>query len=477
MSAENDFNQRPANGLRPQQNRDVQPPPQDGEHALGAQAQRDEEIEQIQRQSKHQRVTIQKPPELPPAPPRKALIMVGVFLLLLLLAGAITLWGRVSHGRALAKETERETVPTVAVVYPQSEKPDEELVLPGSLQAYEESPIYARTSGYLVRWYKDIGSKVTKGELLAKIDTPEVDQELNQMKAARQQTLAQAELAKISADRWENLRKTDSVSAQEADQQVSGYKQAQANLAASDANVRRLEQLEGFKDVYAPFTGVLTRRNVDPGALINAGAGVAGRELFDIARVDPLRVFTSVPQAYAPNIRVGAQTVITLQEFPGQKFTGKIARTAEAIDPSTRTLLTEVDVPNKDGHLLPGSFGEVHFAVGTNVNKVTVPVNAMLFRSEGPQVAVVGSDNKVQLRRISIGRDYGTILEILGGVASGDRVIINPPDSLEDGQQVNVAQPALNQQKPGQPASQEQPSVEKPKAEKPKTDRQKGSGQ
>jgi RND family efflux transporter MFP subunit len=482
MSAENDFNQRPANGLRPQQNRDIQPPPQDGEHALGAQAQRDEEIEQIQRQSKHQRVAIQKPPELPPAPPRKALIMVGVFLLLLLLAGAITLWGRVSHGRALAKETERGTVPTVAVVYPQSEKPDEELVLPGSLQAYEESPIYARTSGYLVRWYKDIGSKVTKGELLAKIDAPEVDQELNQTRAARQQTLAQAELAKISADRWENLRKTDSVSAQEADQQVSGYKQAQANLAASDANVRRLEQLEGFKDVYAPFTGVLTRRNVDPGALINAGAGVAGRELFDIARVDPLRVFTSVPQAYAPNIKVGAQTVITLQEFPGQKFTGKIARTAEAIDPATRTLLTEVDVPNKDGHLLPGSFGEVHFAVGTNVNKVTVPVNAMLFRSEGPQVAVVGSDNKVQLRRITIGRDYGTALEILGGVASGERVIINPPDSLEDGQQVNVAQPAQNQQKPAQPASQEQPPAEKQKAEKPKTqepknDRQKGSGQ
>jgi RND family efflux transporter MFP subunit len=383
-------------------------------------------------------------------------MMVGVFLLLLLLAGAITFWLRVSHSHALAKETERETVPTVAVVYPQSEKPDEELVLPGSLQAYEESPIYARTSGYLVRWYKDIGSKVTKGELLAKIDAPEVDQEFNQTKAARQQTLAQEELAKISADRWENLRKTDSVSAQEADQQVSGYKQAQANLAASDANVRRLEQLEGFKDVYAPFTGVLTKRNVDPGALINAGAGVAGRELFDIARVDPLRVFTSVPQAYAPNIKVGAQTFITLQEFPGQKFPGKVARTAEAIDPSTRTLLTEVDVPNKDGHLLPGSFGEVHFAVGTNVNKVTVPVNAMLFRSEGAQVAVVGSDNKVQLRRISIGRDYGTTLEILGGVAPSDRVIVNPSDSLEEGEQVNVAQPTQNQQKPDQPAAQPQ---------------------
>jgi multidrug efflux system membrane fusion protein len=469
MTAENDFRPMPADDQRSQQNRDVQPSQPEGEHALGAQAQRDEEIEQIQRQSRHQRVGIQKPPELPPAPPRKALMMVGLFLLLLLIAGALTLWERVSHGQALAKETERETVPTVAVVYPQAEKPDEELVLPGSLQAYEESPIYARTSGYLVRWYKDIGSRVTKGELLAKIDAPEVDQELNQMRAARQQTLAQMELAKISSDRWENLRKSDSVSAQEADQQVSGYKQAQANLAASDANVRRLEQLEGFKDVYAPFSGVLTRRNVDPGALINAGAGVAGRELFDIARVDPLRVFTSVPQAYAPNIRVGEQSVITLQEFPGQKFIGKVARTSQAIDPTTRTLLTEVDVPNKDGRLLPGSFGEVHFAVGTNVNKVTVPVNAMLFRAEGPQVAVIGSDNRVQLRPISIGRDYGTTLEILGGVSSTDRVVVNPPDSLEEGQQVNVAQPAENQQKPSQPAPQGQPPAKK-------NDSQKGSG-
>ncbi len=404
-----------------------------------------------------QHVGIEKPPEVPPAPPRKALAIVGVLLLVLLIAGSLTLWDHVTRERALAKETERETVPTVAVVNPQLEKPDEDLVLPGSLQAYEESPIYARTSGYLVRWYKDIGSRVTKGELLAKIDTPEVDQELNQTKAARQQIVAQVELAKISADRWENLRKTDSVSAQEADQQTSAYKQSQANLAAADANVRRLEQLEGFKDVYAPFSGVLTRRNVDPGALINAGAGAAGRELFDLARVDPLRVYSSVPQAYAPFLKVGAKTAVTLQEFPGQKFFGTVARTAESIDPATRTLLTEVDVPNKDGHLLPGSLGEVHFAVGTGVNKVTVPVNAMLFRAEGPRLAVVGSDSKIQLRPISIGRDYGATLEILGGVAPTDRIVINPADSLEDGQQVNVAQPAPNQQQQSQPAQQKGP--------------------
>jgi membrane fusion protein, multidrug efflux system len=434
----------------PQPNESEQP------HALSAQAQRDEEIAAIQQHSRHQPPSIQKPPELPPAPPRKAMTIVGVLVLVLLIAGALTLWDHATHDQALAKETERETIPTVAVVHPLAEKPDEDLVLPGSLQAYVESPIYARTSGYLIRWYKDIGSRVEKGELLAKIDTPEVDQELDQTRAARLQIVAQLDLAKISAERWENLRKTDSVSAQEADQYDSGYKQSQANLAAADANVRRLEQLEGFKDVYAPFTGVLTKRNVDPGALINAGAGAAGRELFDLARVDPLRVYTSVPQAYAPNIKVGAKAVVTLQEFPGQKFIGRVARTAEAIDPATRTLLTEVDVPNKDGRLLPGSFGEVHFAVGYGVDKVTVPVNAMLFRAQGPQVAVIGPDNKVQLRHINIGRDYGTALEILGGISTTDQIVINPSDSLEDGQEVTVAQPAASQAQPGQSSQSQQ---------------------
>jgi len=422
----------------------------------GTQAERDEEIAAMKERSRRQTHAIEPPPEIPPASPRRALMVVGVALLILLVAGAITLISRASHEQALAKETEQQTIPTVAVVHPLAEKPDEELVLPGSLQAFEESPIYARTNGYLVRWYKDIGSRVKEGDLLATIDTPEIDQELNQTRAARQQIVAQLELAKISAERWENLRKSDSVSAQEADQQTSGYRQAQANLAAADANVRRLEQLEGFKKVYAPFSGVITKRNVDPGALINAGAGAAGRELFDIARVDPLRVYTSVPQAYAPFIRVGALTTVTLQEFPGQKFSAKVARTAESIDPNTRTLLTEVDVPNRDGRLLPGSFGEVHFAVGSNVNKVTVPVNAMLFRSEGTRLAVVGPDNKVELRAISIGKDYGTTLEVLAGVSIQDQIVINPPDSLEDGQQVTLAPPSPGQ---GQDQSAAQPAA------------------
>jgi membrane fusion protein, multidrug efflux system len=255
-------------------------------------------------------------------------------------------------------------------------------------------------------------------------------------------------LAKISADRWANLRKTDSVSQQEADQQASGYQQAQANLAAADANVRRLEEMESFKNVEAPFSGVLTRRNVDPGALINSGAQANGRELFDIARVDPLRVYVSVPQAYAPSMKVGVKATVTLQEFPGQKFAGTIVRTADAIDMATRTLNTEVDVPNKDGKLLPGSFGQVHFAVGNPVQSIMVPVNAMLFRAEGPQVAVVGPDDRVQLRTIVIGRDFGPTLEILGGIEASDRIIINPSDSLEAGQQVRVAQP--NQSQPSQ---------------------------
>ncbi|MGB8010383.1 MAG: efflux RND transporter periplasmic adaptor subunit [Terriglobales bacterium] len=374
-------------------------------------------------------------------PASRGKILIGAVLLVLITAGAVTFLNKSAESNALAKETDAIAIPTVAVVQPKTEPGNDELVLPGNLQAFIESPIFARTNGYLLRWYKDIGSKVEKGELLAAIDTPEVDQELSQAKASREQIKAALALAKISADRWENLRKTDSVSQQEADQQTSGYQQALANLAAADANVRRLEELESFKNVYAPFSGVLTRRNVDPGALINSGAQAVGKELFDIARVDPLRVYVSVPQAYAPNMKPGMKASVTLQEFPGQKFLGTIARTADAIDPATRTLNTEVDVPNKDGKLLPGSFGQVHFATGTSVPRITIPVNAMLFRAEGAQVAVVDKDSTVHLRPISIGRDFGATLEVLGGLDVSDQIVINPSDSLEDGQKVHVAKP------------------------------------
>ncbi len=360
-----------------------------------------------------------------------------IVLVILLVAGGFSIARRLTERGALAKETERLAIPTVGVIKPSTEPASDQLVLPAQLQAYVQSAIYARTNGYLLRWNKDIGSHVNKGELLAEIDTPEIDQELSQAKATRQQTEAQLQLAKSTAERWTNLRKTDSVSQQEADQQVSAYAQAQANFAAADANVRRLQQLESFKRVYSPISGVITRRNTDVGALITAGS-TGSRELFDVAQVDPLRVFVSVPQTNAPSIRSGLPAYIELREYPGQKFNGKVVRTADAIDPATRTLLTEIDVPNHDAHLLPGSYAEVHFAVPIQITRMSIPVNAILFRSEGPRVAVVGSDHKVHLKPINIGRDFGIKVEILGGLDPNDQIVVNPADSLEDGQEVNV---------------------------------------
>lgn len=361
-----------------------------------------------------------------------------IAVLVLLVAGGFSVVRRFSERHALAEETEKLAVPTVAAIKPSAEPADEQLTLPAQLQAYVQSSIFSRTNGYLLRWTKDIGSHVNKGELLAEIDTPEVDQELSQAKAARQQIEAQLQLAKSSAERWTNLRKTDSVSQQEADQQTSAYTQAQANLAAADANVRRLEQLESFKHIYAPFSGVITRRNVDTGALITAGSNGQTHELFDIAQVDPLRVYVSVPQTNAPSIKPGMAAYIELREFPGEKFTGKVVRTADAIDPATRTLLTEIDVPNKNGRLLPGSYAQVSFAVPIQTVRLTVPVNTLLFRSEGPRVAVVGPDQKVHLKPVIIGRDFGTKVEILGGLDRSDQIVVNPADSLEEGQQVNL---------------------------------------
>lgn len=372
----------------------------------------------------------------PPAPKGGRLAL--IVLALLLLAGGFSVARRLTERGALAKETERLAIPTVGVTRPSTDSAADQLVLPAQLQAYVESALYARTNGYLLRWTRDIGSHVKKGELLAEIDTPEVDQELLQAEAARQQAAAQLQLAKSTAERWANLRKTDSVSQQEADQQASAYTQAQANLAAADANVHRLQQLESFKHVYAPISGVITRRNTDVGALITAGSTGQSKELFDLAQVDPLRVFVSVPQTNAPSIRAGLSAYIELREYPGQKFSGKVVRTADAIDPATRTLLTEIDVPNPDGRLLPGSYAEVHFAIPVLVKRLSVPVNALLFRPEGPRVAVVGADHKVRLKAINIGRDYGTRVEILGGLDADDQIVVNPADSLQDGQEVNV---------------------------------------
>jgi RND family efflux transporter MFP subunit len=363
---------------------------------------------------------------------------VAIAVLVLMVLGGLAVARRFSERRALARETETLAVPTVSVIQASSEPAQEELVLPAQLQAYVESSIYSRTNGYVLRWYKDIGSHVRKGELLAEIDTPEVDQELSQAKAARQQIVAQAELARTSAERWNNLRKSDSVSQQEADQQNSAYTQAQANLAAADANVRRLEQLESFKHIYAPFAGVITRRSIDVGALITAGSAGQTKELFNLAQFDPLRVYASVPQSDAPSVRGGMPAYIELREYPGQKFQGKVVRTADAIDTATRTMLTEVDVPNHDGRLLPGAYAQLHFAVPIQTTRISVPVNVVLFRPEGPRVAVVGGEGKIHLKPVLIGRDFGNKLEVLNGLELTDRIVVNPADSLEDGQTVKV---------------------------------------
>jgi membrane fusion protein, multidrug efflux system len=374
-----------------------------------------------------------------PAPTTRRWVVAALVAVLgLFAAGALSIEARAKEQTALSAETQRLAVTTISTGYPQPEPRSNELELPGSVQAYTESPIYARTNGYLLRWYKDIGASVQKGELLADLDTPEVDQELSQAQAARQQMVAALDLAHTSADRWRELRRTDSVSQQELDQRTSDYAQAQANMAAADANVRRLQEMESFKHVYAPFAGVLTRRNVDIGALVNAGNGGSGKELFNLALIDPLRVYVSVPEADAPSMRAGMRAWIGLAEFPASRFGGTIVRTANAIDQNTRTLLTEVDVPNKAGRLLPGAYAQVHFNVPVNGVRLSVPSSAMLFRSEGPSVAVVGPGDRVQLRPIAIGRDFGTSLEILQGVKANDRVVQNPPDSLESGQAVRV---------------------------------------
>ena len=371
-----------------------------------------------------------------PKPNFAVLVMVAV---LLIVGAVITLVLRLGEKRALAKETEELATPTVIVIQPKAQPPQQELVLPSTLDAFTESPIYARTNGYLARWYKDIGSRVTKGQLLADIETPEVDQELMQARAARDQAQAQLSLAKTSAERWETLRKMDAVAQQETDEKTSGYTQGEAALASATANVRRLEQLESFKHIYAPFSGTVIRRNTDIGALINAGNSGSNQELFVIAQLDPIRVYVAVPELYAPAVRAGLTATIELPAYPGQRFTGKVARTAEAIDPATRTLRTEIDVPNRDGKLFPGSFAQVHFGVNVTTQRMSVPVNALLFRAEGPRAAVVGSDGKVHLKPVTIGQDYGTEVEVLSGLDANDSIVLNPSDSLEDGQPVNVA--------------------------------------
>jgi RND family efflux transporter MFP subunit len=358
--------------------------------------------------------------------------------IVLVVLGAFTLFQRRAQYHALAEETESLAIPTVAVTHPTAEVAQEDLVLPGTLMAYVESPIYARTNGYLQKWYHDIGTRVPKGELLADIDTPEVDQQLSQSRADLNTAQANANLSRITSARFQELIKTDGVSKQEVDNAVGDYEAKAATVKSSEANVRRLEELESFKHVYAPFSGVITRRNIDTGTLINAGNGGAQQELFRLAQTDPIRVYVSVPEMYSPSVRSGLGAFLDLTQFPGQHFEGKVVRTAEAIDPGSRTLLTEVDVPNRNAQLFPGGYAQVHLQVKVAASRVQVPVNALLFRAEGLRAVVIDANHKTHLRQLTIGRDYGTSLEVLQGLEPNDWIVLNPADSLDEGQEVRV---------------------------------------
>jgi RND family efflux transporter, MFP subunit len=369
----------------------------------------------------------------------------AVALVVLAVAAAVLGFGIYSGVRArsaadatLRRVTDEDAIPTVSVVSPKSGAPTREIQLPGTTQAFTDAPIFARTSGYLKHWYFDIGAHVKEGQLLAEIASPEVDQQLAQARADLETTEANLRQAQITADRWQALLESRAVSKQETDQAVSTLKATKATVESNVANVRRLEQLQGFEKIYAPFDGVVTARNTDIGALINAGSTTSGRELFHLAAIHRLRVFVAVPEVYSRAARSGASATLTLDEFPGRTFHGTLVRNANAIDLATRTLLVEVDVDNPLGELLPGAYVFVHLQLPREIPSVTVPANTLLFRAEGLQVGVV-RDGRAQLVPVTVGHDYGATVEILTGIQPTDQVIVSPSDSLVSGTRVRIA--------------------------------------
>jgi RND family efflux transporter MFP subunit len=349
---------------------------------------------------------------------------------------------RAQAERTLGVVTDRAAVPTVNVVQPTSGAAAQEIVLPGNTQAFSDTPIYARTNGYLERWYFDIGAHVKQGQLLAEIDTPEIDQQLEQARADLKTAQANEQLAQITATRWQNLLKTNSVSKQETDQAVQDLSARQASVDSMTANVHRLEQLQSFEKVYAPFAGVITARNTDIGALINAGAGGVPQELFHMAAVNRLRVYVAVPEVDSEAAQTGAKAALTLDEFPGETFQGTIVRDSDSIDFASRTLNVEVDIDNAQDRIKTGAYVFVHFklphAPHTSSQSLTIPANTLLFRSEGLRVGVV-RNGQVVLVPITIGRDFGATVEVIAGLQPADQVIANPSDSLTSGSRVQVS--------------------------------------
>jgi RND family efflux transporter MFP subunit len=370
---------------------------------------------------------------------------IGLAIAVIVTAGLLVsgIWSRVRARTALDARTARMALPAVSVVAPKQTSPAEEIILPGNVQPFITSPIYSRTNGYLKKWYFDIGAHVKQGQLLAVVDTPEVDQQLQQSLSNLNTAKANLALAEITKNRYEGLLKKNAVAQQDADNAVGTYNANKAIVDANQANVKQLEALQSFEKIYAPFDGIVTARNTDIGDLINSGSSSTARtDLFHISQADKLRVYVNVPEEYSQGIKVGMTADLSLAEFTGRTFQGKLVRTAEAINMTTRTLLIEIEVDNPTGTLLTGSYAEVHLKVATQASTLLLPVNALLFRSEGLRAGVV-KDGKVVLTALTPGRDFGNQIEIVSGLKPDDQVIINPPDSLVSGQQVQIVQATL----------------------------------
>jgi len=373
----------------------------------------------------------------PAAPHRSGLIVLAATALGLALCSGI--WPRLDAQAALARQTAALAVPTVQVIKPSPAAATQELVLPADIEAERQTPIFARTDGYLKNWSADIGTHVKAGQLLAVIDAPEVDDQLRQARADEQQALANSQLAQVTAQRWQQLLQTNSVSRQETDMKVSDAQAKQALLASTQANVGRLTQLQSYEKVSAPFDGIITARNTDVGALIQAGSAAGPvKELFDIATTSTLRVYVDVPQNDSAASVDGIAAYLTLPQFPGRTFPGTIARNTGTINAVTRTLRVEVDIPNPGSTVLPGSYGQIHMALPTAHPGYSLPVNTLLYRPQGVQVATVDAQGKVALKTLALGRDFGTRIEVLTGLGANDSVILNPSDSIAQGESVHV---------------------------------------
>jgi RND family efflux transporter MFP subunit len=374
---------------------------------------------------------------------RKTWIVLAIAVLAVAAVLGSGIWSRVKASATLRAETVQAAVPAVSVVSPKRTAPADEIILPGNVQPYISSPIYARTNGYLKKWYFDIGARVKKGQLLAVIETPEVDQQLQQARSNLLTAQANLELASITKTRYQGLLKSNAVSQQDVDNAVGTYNANAAIVEADKAAVQQYSALVSFEKVYAPFDGVITARNTDIGDLINSGSNSNVKtDLFHIAQPGTLRVYVDVPEEYSRGVKVGMTADLGLAEFPDRKFQGKVVRTADAINMTTRTLLIEIDVQNPTGTLLTGSYAEVHLAVPSLASTFLIPVNTLLFRTEGLRVGVV-KDGKVVLTTVTPGHDFGNEIEIVAGLKADDQVIINPPDSIVAGQQVQIVQATL----------------------------------